>query len=83
MNSDNLEVPTFLRVGISSKCQIIHLEQVTQTFRDLLGECQSRTMKLYKALNKVQYPLASHSAARGEEVRHPGLRRLGLAALIK
>lgn len=83
MNSDNLEVPTFLHVGISSKCQIIHLEQVTQTFRDLLGECQSRTMKLYKALDKVQYPLASHSAAWGEEVRHPGLRRLGLAALIK
>lgn len=82
-NSDNLEVPTFLLVGISFKCQIIHLEQVTQTFGDLLGECQTRTMNLYKALGKVQCPLASHSAAWGEEVRHPGLRRLGHAALIK
>lgn len=62
-NLDNLEVPTFLLVGISFKCQIIHLEQVAQTFRDLLGECQTRTMNRYKALGKVQCPLASHSAA--------------------
>lgn len=40
-NSDHLEVPTSLLTGISFKCQIIHLEQVTETFRDLLGECQT------------------------------------------
>lgn len=33
---NTLEVPTFLLAGISFKCQIIHLERVTQTFRDLL-----------------------------------------------
>lgn len=33
--------PHALRTGISFKCQIIHLEQVRQNFRDLLGECQT------------------------------------------
>lgn len=40
-SSDNQKVPNFLLAGISFKCQIIHLEQVTQTFRDLLWECQA------------------------------------------
>lgn len=82
-DSDNLEVLTLFLAGISFKCQSIHLEQVTQTFRDLLWRMSSRTVSLCKALGKVQRPLASHSEAGGEEVRHPGLRRLGHAALIK
>ncbi len=69
--------------GISFKCQIIHLKQVTQTFRDLLRECQTQLWMCTKLSDKVQRPLAPHSEAWEEEVRHPGFRQLSHAALIE
>lgn len=40
------ECPLHRLVGISFKCQIVHLERVTRSFVDLPGECQSSATNL-------------------------------------
>lgn len=72
--------PLYLLVGISLKCQIVHLEQVTQTFGDLLGECQNTTANLWIKCNVHRLLMAWPE---GGEVRHPGLRQLGHAVLTE